>query len=233
VTVLVVGGSGVVHFFPEILIMLGFLASSGSSSSSSLPLIVVPPAHHAYSSAAARTRRLNRIGSLEPLRSSFFDGFSSMFGSGGGNPSQQQVGGTGLIEIQLSTLKAGGFKLWLFFFLLGQGKNDLAPFTVRETGDGIRILLIDSESETTGEYLGVLDVVWEDEKTPDGPFLRVDRIDPDEQLPYVGELEVLRMIVDALEEIHLEDREEEERLFTLRSTSGIQDAKAKLKARTC
>ena len=171
------------------------------------------------------TTRVSAEGWMESLNN-FFGGSSS---SNSSNSMGGETGGEGLIDIPLNTLKKGGFKVWLFFLLLGEGKNSKAPFTVRETGDGIRILLTDEESEKTGEYLGALDVRYED---GDDAFIKVDRIDPRESTPYKGELVVLRLIVDSLEEIHLEERDQADRLFTLRSGNEIDSAKARLAARS-
>lgn len=137
--------------------------------------------------------------------------------------------GYGVVDLKFKTLKTGGFKVWLFFWALGEGKQDLQnQFTVRETADGIRCFLTGSESGAdVTEYNGVLDVKWG--LTP-SPFFRVDRIDPREEEPYPGELDMLCRLVDALMELYRDESTPmEDKLFSFEEERNvISDAKGKL-----
>ncbi|KAG5184621.1 hypothetical protein JKP88DRAFT_219629, partial [Tribonema minus] len=177
-----------------------------------------------------------------PLAMSWFDDLftrSRMEGAGNNSNSVQDVEVVGevqkpgerVLDLRFATLKKGGFKVWLFFWLLAEGKGDPKnQFTVRETADGIRCFLTGEQSgASVKEYNGVLDISW---GTDPAPFFRVDRIDPNEEEPYPGELEVLCRIVDAMAELVQDDvTAGADKLFTFdTSRSDVSDAKAKLSA---
>eukprot|EP00612_Vaucheria_litorea_P000887 CAMPEP_0171453406 /NCGR_PEP_ID=MMETSP0945-20130129/1130_1 /TAXON_ID=109269 /ORGANISM="Vaucheria litorea, Strain CCMP2940" /LENGTH=194 /DNA_ID=CAMNT_0011978273 /DNA_START=129 /DNA_END=713 /DNA_ORIENTATION=+ len=137
--------------------------------------------------------------------------------------------GEGVLHIKFNKLKTGGFKVWLFFWLLGEGKKDPKNlFTVREVENGLRIFMTGSSADqNVSEFDGVLDFLWGDSPQP---FLRVDRYNLEERIPYKGELDILNKLIDAL--VNLEkDRvnSEEDKLFLLdENLNEINDSKAKL-----
>ncbi|CAM9377713.1 unnamed protein product [Phaeothamnion confervicola] len=147
------------------------------------------------------------------------------------NKPEVKEGGIGVVDLKFATMKSGGLKVWLFFWLLGQGKaaDNERPFFVRETSDGIRIFIEDTETPGATEYLGVLDCRWGQEPAP---FLRIDRIDPAEAVPYEGELFLLDKLLNALLELGSStDVKPEEKLFTFpEDRNELSTAKGKIAA---
>eukprot|EP00903_Cladosiphon_okamuranus_P012882 g12030.t1 len=134
--------------------------------------------------------------------------------------------GAGVIDLKFENLKTGGFKVFLLLFLLGQGRaadND-HPFSVRDTPEGIRVLIGD-ETKNESQWEGVLDLSWGVEPTP---FFRVDRIDVNEVIPYPGELYILNKLLDAIIDVNGEQAVDEySKLFMFREGEQNQLANAK------
>lgn len=68
------------------------------------------------------------------------------------------------------------FHYFCFCFQQGRAKDNDTPFSVRDTPEGIRVLIGD-ETKNESQWDGVLDLSW---GTAPRPFFRVDRIDVNE-----------------------------------------------------
>ncbi|CAM9551682.1 unnamed protein product, partial [Ascophyllum nodosum] len=129
--------------------------------------------------ALGSTVRRVRTGRSSRRKSILASAYSEGEPSPGSNETKRPSGpGAGLIDLHFRHIKSGGFKVFLLFFLLGQAraKDNESPFNVRETLDGIR-LLIGDDSKNESQWEGVLDLSW---GTEPQPFFRVDRIDVNE-----------------------------------------------------
>lgn len=165
-----------------------------------------------------RVRRTRRGGSVS---------MSSFDAAGDAAARAVPVGpGAGVIDLKFENLKAGGFKVFLLLFLLGQGRaadND-TPFSVRDTPEGIRVLIGD-ETKNDSQWEGVLDLSW---GVDPRPFFRVDRIDVNEVIPYPGELYILNKLLDAIIDVNGEQAvDEHSKLFMFREGEQNQLAEAK------
>lgn len=133
-----------------------------------------------------------------------------------------------MINLEFRDLKTGGFKVFLLFFLLGQGraKDNDTPFSVRDTPEGIRVLIGD-EKKNESQWDGVLDISW---GTVPRPFFRVDRIDVNEVIPYPGELYILNKLLDGIIDVNGERSvDENQKLFVFHEGEQRQLASAKAK----
>lgn len=81
-------------------------------------------------------------------------------------------------SVLFSCLPRPYFHLYIVYFPIQQGraKDNDTPFSVRDTPEGIRVLIGD-ETKNDSQWDGVLDLSWGVEPRP---FFRVDRIDVNE-----------------------------------------------------
>ncbi|CAM9303317.1 unnamed protein product [Ectocarpus sp. 6 AP-2014] len=188
------------------------------------PRSLLPPATMKLSGRPRRhTRGLRRTRMAEDSGS---DGVVNM-SSFDAQSAPSSGPGAGVIDLQFQNLKTGGFKVFLLFFLLGQGraKDNDTPFSVRDTEEGIRVLIGD-ETKNDSQWEGVLDLSWGVEPRP---FFRVDRIDVNEVIPYPGELYILNKLLDAIIDVNGEQSvEDHQKLFMFRE--GEQNQLAETKA---
>ncbi|CAM9975265.1 unnamed protein product [Pylaiella littoralis] len=180
-------------------------------------------------SLSGEARNSNRINVNGGVRRTLRAAMSSFDSSGESPRAATPVGpGAGVVELQFENLKAGGFKVFLLLFLLGQGRapdND-TPFSVRDTPEGIRVLIGD-ESRNDSKWDGVLDLSWGVEPRP---FFRVDRIDVNEVIPYPGELYILNKLLDAVIDVNGEQSvDDHSKLFMFRENEQNQLAEVKAK----
>ncbi|CAM9890995.1 unnamed protein product [Ectocarpus fasciculatus] len=198
------------------------LPVAGAAAAATPRSLLAPATMKLSGTARRRTRGLRRTrmmagdsGSDGVVNMSSFDAASAPSGPG-----------AGVIDLQFENLKAGGFKVFLLFFLLGQGraKDNDTPFSVRDTEEGIRVLIGD-ETKNDSQWEGVLDLSWGVEPRP---FFRVDRIDVNEVIPYPGELYILNKLLDAIIDVNGEQSvEDHQKLFMFREGEQNQLAEAK------
>ena len=80
---------------------------------------------------------------------------------------------------------------FVFYFQQGRAKDNDTPFSVRDTPEGIRVLIGD-ETKNESQWDGVLDLSW---GTVPRPFFRVDRIDVNEGEMMVAVVSMVLMLV--------------------------------------
>lgn len=91
-----------------------------------------------------------------------------------------------VIDIPFRDMKAGGFKLWLFFHLLAEGKvAKEQKWIVRETLDGLRVIFINEEADEQKNEAGggCLDVYLTDTKKEKS--MKICRLEPNRGLSEV------------------------------------------------